>query len=206
MHSSKSPRKKVDKKKLEGISKELLETLGCDLEDENLIDSPRRIAQAWIDLTKGMDQVGQDKLETTFKKACRKAGECRDMITLSGRFHSLCAHHLLPFRGFYVLSYIPKELIIGASKPQRIVDFHADRLQSQEHLAHDVLETFCKIVVPVGAAVWFGGMHDCMGLRGVTAHDAFMENQHFQGSFNNDHHLQQLFSDIVSRKNMITRV
>lgn len=193
-----SARPPVKREKLQKIASQMLKELGCDLNDPNLRDSPRRIADSWIELTAGMDANGIQKIRTTFPKACTLAGACHNLISLKGPFTSLCAHHFLAFRGWYVLSYIPEDRIIGASKVQRIFDLFGRKPQSQEMLAHEVAHIFTDIVQPRGVAVWCGGVHDCMVLRGVETRGTWMENRHLQGEFNADSRLQTEFSALVA--------
>lgn len=193
-------RSQVDMSRLQDITKDMLLTLGCNLEDENLADSPRRIAESLVELTTGLDEKELDKMRTIFKKSCSKAGKgCDNMIVLGGSFHSLCAHHFLPFRGRFMFAYIPNKHIIGASKVQRIMDFHAAKPQGQESLAHDVLDTFDDIVNPKGSAMWCAGTHDCMTLRGVQACGSWMENRHFRGEFLECDSLRSQFALLISR-------
>lgn len=195
---SSSIRTKVNRSKLQAIARNMLEQLGCNLSDPNLKDSPRRIAESWIELTAGMNQKNIEKIRTTFPKACVLAGDCHNLITLKGPFASLCAHHFLAFRGWYVLSYIPENRIIGASKVQRMFDLFGKKPQNQEFLAHEVVCTFTDIVKPRGVAVWCGGIHDCMVLRGVETRGTWMENRHLQGEFLADQRLQAEFSSIIA--------
>ncbi|MBI2097738.1 MAG: GTP cyclohydrolase I [Candidatus Vogelbacteria bacterium] len=193
-------RTRVNLGKLEKLTKELLQNLGCDLADENLKESPRRLAATWLELTAGLDRQGLEKMKTVFRKACTKTEDsCDNLIILGGRFHSLCAHHFLPFRGQYLLAYIPDKHNIGASKIQRIVNFHAAKPQVQEALAHQVVDTLTEIVKPRGVAIWCGGVHDCMTLRGVKAHNAWMENRHFQGEFLTNESLRNEFVMLAAR-------
>ena len=191
----------VNKKKLEELAREVLKTLGCDpAESEHLRDTPRRMAETWVELTAGLDHTNFRKLETTFRKACtREDGECRNIVMLEGDFQSLCAHHFLAFRGRYIFAYVPDKLNIGASKVQRMFNLFGSRPQGQEKLAHDVAGMFTRIVKPLGVAVWCGGVHDCMGLRGVKASDAWMENVHLQGVFLTSLERRAEFMSLASR-------
>jgi GTP cyclohydrolase I len=74
------------------------------------------------------------------------------------------------------------------------------RLQSQEHLAHDVADTIEKILEPGGIAVWMGGVHLCMVMRGVEQEESFMETNVLRGAFLNDERTRQEFMSIVNRR------
>src|SRR5437660_919779 len=113
---------------------------------------------------------------------------------------SLCAHHILPFFGRFIVGYIPERTIIGASKIPRIVEVHMRRLQTQEHLAHDVAETIARILEPRGIGVWMGGVHMCMVMRGVEQESSFMETNVLRGEFLNDERTRQEFMSIVNRR------
>ena len=104
-------------------------------------------------------------------------------MVIGGTYKTLCAHHILPFFGRFIIGYIPEKMIIGASKIPRIVEVHMRRLQSQEHLAHDVADTIEKILEPRGIAVWMGGIHMCMVMRGVEQESSFMETNVLRGEF-----------------------
>jgi len=189
-------RKPVNMRKLEAVVRDMLQQLGCNLDDENLRETPKRVAKMYVDLTAGMDLRDFEKMKTIFKKACTLAGECHNMITLGGPFHSLCAHHLLPFKGVYVLSYTPNKHIVGASKVQRLVDFHSARPQGQEFLAHDIAATFTEVVHPSGVAIWLAGKHGCMELRGIEKEGTWLENR---GEFEQDPVLRAEFSAVIQR-------
>ena len=79
-----------------------------------------------------------------------------------------------------------------------MIDVFGARPQGQEFLAHDVANLFTEVVNPKGLAIWCGGSHDCMELRGVKSHDAFMQNRHFQGLFTSNSSLKAEFTRIVT--------
>ncbi|HEV2722176.1 MAG TPA: GTP cyclohydrolase I, partial [Thermoanaerobaculia bacterium] len=152
-----SPRPTVDRAKLEHHLREALRLLHVDMENENLRDTPRRWAESMVTLTSGYDFRDVKKLMTLFRKACSAADEnCQNLVVVGGTYKTLCAHHILPFFGQFIVGYIPEKTIIGASKIPRVVEVHMRRLQSQEHLAHDIADTIEKILEPRGIAVWMG--------------------------------------------------
>jgi GTP cyclohydrolase IA len=196
-----SPRPTVDREKLQFHLADVLRLLHVDLENENLRDTPRRWADSLITLTSGYDFTDIKKLTTLFRKACSAADEnCKNLVVIGGTYKTLCAHHILPFFGRFIVGYIPEKMIIGASKIPRIVEVHMRRLQSQEHLAHDIADTVQSILEPRGVAVWMGGTHLCMVMRGVEQESSFMETNVLRGEFLEDERTRQEFMSIVNRR------
>ena len=195
------PRPSIDREQLQHHLREALRLLHVDLEDENVLDTPRRWAESLITMTSGYDFTDVRKLTTLFRKACARADEnCQNLVVIGGTYKTLCAHHILPFFGQFIVGYIPEQWIIGASKIPRIVEVHMRRLQSQEHLAHNVAETIEKILEPRGIAVWMGGVHLCMVMRGVEQESSFMETNVLRGEFLHDERTRHEFMSIVNRR------
>ena len=196
-----SPRPSVDRVKLAEHLAEVLRLLHVNVEDENVRDTPRRWAESLVSMTSGYDFTDVKKLTTLFRKACSKADErCNNLVVIGGTYKTLCAHHILPFFGRFIVGYIPEKTIIGASKIPRVVEVHMRRLQSQEHLAHDIADTIEKILEPRGIAVWMGGIHLCMVMRGVEQESSFMETNVLRGEFLDDERTRQEFMSIVNRR------
>ena len=195
------PRPTVNREKLQHHLREVLRLLHVDLDDENVLDTPRRWAESLVTLTSGYDYTDVKKLTTLFRKACSAADEhCQNMVFIGGTYKTLCSHHILPFFGQFIIGYIPEATIIGASKIPRIVEVHMRRLQSQEHLAHDVADTIEKILEPRGLAVWMGGVHLCMVMCGVEQESSFMETNVLRRAFLNDERTRDEFMSIVNRR------
>ncbi len=196
-----SPRPTVDRDKLEEHLREALRLLHVDLENENLRDTPRRWAESLVTMTSGYDFTDVKRLTTLFRKACSAADEnCQNPVVIGGTYKTLCAHHILPFFGQFIVGYIPEKWIIGASKIPRVVEVHMRRLQSQEHLAHNIADTIQRILEPRGLAVWMGGLHLCMVMRGVEQESSFMETNVLRGEFLEDERTRQEFMSIVNRR------
>ena len=196
-----TPRPTVNREKLEQHLREALRLLHVDLDDENLRDTPRRWAESLVTMTSGYDFTDVKRLSTLFRKACTTADEnCQNLVVIGGTYKTLCAHHILPFFGHFIVGYIPERTIIGASKIPRIVEVHMRRLQSQENLAHDVADMIERILEPRGLAVWMGGMHMCMVMRGVEQESSFMETNVLRGNFLSDERTRQEFMSIVNRR------
>ncbi len=195
------PRPSVDVAALERHLEEVLRILHVDLEDENLRETPRRWASSLVTMTSGYDFTDTATLTTLFRQACQLTDDsCQNLVVIGGTYKTLCAHHILPFFGHFIVGYIPETMIIGASKIPRIVEVHMRKLQSQEHLAHQVADTIENILEPKGLAVWMGGTHLCMVMRGVEQESSFMETNVLRGSFLSDKRTRQEFMSIVNRR------
>ena len=196
-----SPRPSVDAESLEKHLREVLRLLHVNLEDESVVDTPRRWASSLIAMTSGYDYTDTKKLTTLFRAGCTVADDkCQNLVVIGGTYKTLCAHHILPFFGHFIVGYIPESMIIGASKIPRIVEVHMRKLQSQEHLAHDVADTIERILEPKGLAVWMGGTHLCMVMRGVEQESSFMETNVLRGTFLKDERTRHEFMSIVNRR------
>jgi GTP cyclohydrolase IA len=196
-----NPRPTVDMEKLQHHLREALRLLHVDLNDENVRDTPRRWAASLVSMTSGYDFTDVAKLTTLFERDCIVTDEGQqNLVVLGGTYKTLCAHHILPFFGQFIIGYIPDAKIIGASKIPRIVEVHMRKLQSQEYLAHDVADTIEKILQPRGLAVWMGGTHLCMVMRGVEQESSFMETNVLRGDFLKDERTRHEFMSIVNRR------
>ena len=109
-----SPRPNVDREQLKHHLREVLRLLHVDLDDENLRDTPRRWSESLVTLTSGYDFTDVKKLTTLFRKACSAADEnCQNLVVIGGTYKTLCAHHILPFFGQFIVGYIPERMIVG---------------------------------------------------------------------------------------------
>src|SRR5436305_6734964 len=196
-----NPRPTVDRERLQHHLREVLTLLHVNMENENIVDTPRRWAESLVTMTSGYDFTDVKKLTTLFRKACSAADEnCQNLVVVGGTYKTLCAHHILPFFGQFIVGYIPEKMIIGASKIPRVVEVHMRRLQSQEHLAHDIADTIERILEPRGIDVWMGGLHLCMVMRGVEQEWSFMETDVLRGEFLEGERTRQEFMSIVNRR------
>ena len=151
----------VDLPAAERAVADLLAALGQDLDDEHLRDTPRRVAATFDELlsprpfnvTTFPNDEGYDEL----------------VIARDIPFHSLCQHHLLPFKGVAHVAYLPGGRIVGLSKLARVVELFARRLQVQERLTKQIADWLVHHLHPKGVGVVVEAEHLCMTLRGVQA-------------------------------------
>jgi GTP cyclohydrolase IA len=145
----------------EEAAADLLTALGLDLTDESLVDTPRRMAQALLEMT-----TVPDFELTTFPN-----DEDYDELVLVQDIpvQSLCEHHMLPFVGVAHVGYLPDCRILGLSKFARMVAFHARRPQTQERLTKRIADHLQEQLRPHGVGVVIEAEHTCMSLRGARA-------------------------------------
>lgn len=149
----------IDRVAVADAATTLLSALGLDLEDENLAETPRRMADALIEMTSGPEFD-----LTTFANH----EEYDELVVVSDiPIQSLCEHHILPFVGVAHIGYLPGERILGLSKFARMVEFHARRPQTQERLTKAIADHLQQVLAPRGVGVVIEAEHTCMSLRGA---------------------------------------
>jgi GTP cyclohydrolase I len=144
----------------------LLDALGVD-EGEHTADTPARVAKSLKDQLWGYQENPEDYLQTTFP-APRDPG----LIVQAGiDVQSTCAHHLLPILGRATVAYRPHtgQRIVGLSKLTRLVYAYAARLQVQERIGQQVVDSLMHMLSPSGATCLITAEHSCMKLRGVKS-------------------------------------
>jgi GTP cyclohydrolase IA len=82
-------------------------------------------------------------------------------------FHSLCAHHLLPFFGTVAVAYRPRDALLGLGSIPKLVAHVSRRTQLQERLAEQVADALVRWIDPVSVAVGIRARHLCVEMRGA---------------------------------------
>ncbi len=167
------------KEKVTSLLSELLTTLGLDLNNPSLKDTPNRIAKMYLD--EFFSSVDKDiPLFTSFPN------EGYDEIIMLDNinFISICSHHFLPFTGHAWMLYIPDKSLVGASKPARGIDFFSRKPQLQEHLCVEAMNNFVKEIAPKGAMLVMRATHGCMTCRSrCSASTSGMTTSAIYGAF-----------------------
>ncbi|MBF0594515.1 MAG: GTP cyclohydrolase I FolE [Candidatus Omnitrophica bacterium] len=164
---------------MEKIYRELLKSIGEDLDRDGLKDTPKRAARAFEHLTIGYSQHVDDVVNG----AIFDSDNDEMIIVKDIELYSLCEHHLLPFFGKCHVGYIPQGKVIGLSKVARIVDVFAKRLQIQENLTKQVADSIMKCTGAKGVGVVIEAKHLCMMMRGVEKQNSVMKTSCMLGVF-----------------------
>ncbi len=166
----------------EGLIKTYSDTLGLLGEDptrEGLQKTPERVAKAMQFLTQGYQQNANEILNSA-----KFHEEVSEMIIVKDiELYSMCEHHMLPFYGKAHVAYIPNGWITGLSKIARVVDVYSRRLQVQERLTHQILNSIKETLNPIGVAVVIEASHLCMMMRGVQKQNSVTTTSAFWGEF-----------------------
>ena len=159
----------------------IIDTIGENPKRQGLLDTPKRAAKAMQFLTQGYTQDA----EAVLKSALFDEDYSEMVIVKDIELYSLCEHHMLPFFGKAHIAYIPDGKIVGLSKLPRVVDIFARRLQVQERLTDQIVNTINKVLKPQGVAVVIEVSHMCMMMRGVQKQNSVTTTSAFRGAFKN---------------------
>jgi GTP cyclohydrolase I len=173
--------------------RQLLESVGEDVDREGLRRTPDRAARAFEFLTQGYRQ----DLEEIINDAVFASTASEIILVKDIELYSLCEHHLLPFIGRAHVAYIPNGKVIGLSKVARIVDVFARRLQIQENLTTQIAESLMNCLEPSGVAVVVEAKHLCMMMRGVEKQNSIMKTSCLLGTFKDDARTRSEFLSLL---------
>jgi len=177
----------VDGTKLEAAVRGFLAGLQLDsrlhrFAGDELERTPERVARAWVE-----DLLSGYAIDPGPELTWSAVPEGSGLVLVRGiHFASVCVHHLLPFSGQAHVAYLPGRRLAGLSKIGRVVDAHARRLQTQEHLTSSIVNTLRDVLEPRAALAVLEAGHTCMSLRGVRKEQARMTTMVAVGQWESD--------------------
>jgi GTP cyclohydrolase I len=182
----------LDRDAVERASHDLLVALGADLESDGLRDTPRRMADTYVELL--------TPRQFNLKTFPNDEGYDQLIIVRDIPFQSLCMHHVLPFHGVAHIAYLPAEQILGLSKLARVVDLFARDLQLQERLTTQVAGWLQQQLQPKGVGVVMEAEHLCMSLRGVQKPGAKTVTSALHGLIRDDPRTREEFLSLTGAR------
>jgi GTP cyclohydrolase IA len=193
---ARAPVKRPSRDEAEAAVRTLIAWAGDDPAREGLLDTPKRVVNAYKEFFEGYADDAVAALDRTFEDV---AGY-DDLVMLRDiDVNSFCEHHMLPFIGKAHVAYLPGETVVGISKLARVVDIFAKRLQTQETMTSQIVQAIDEALAPRGVAVMIEAVHQCMSLRGVHKPNVATITNQFTGSFKTDVVLQQRFMSLIHR-------
>ena len=184
-----SPRRPSREEALKAV-RTLLAWAGDDPDRPGLIDTPKRVVDAYGEWFDGYDADVEKELSRTFEDV----QGYDDMVLLRDiEVESHCEHHMAPFLGKAYVAYIPNEKVVGISKLARVVEIFSRRLQTQETLTQLIAEAIESHLQPHGVAILIDAEHQCMTTRGVNHRHVSTVTNRFTGAFKDDPALVERF-------------
>src|SRR5271168_1508108 len=174
---------KVSREDAEDAVRTLLSWAGEDPEREGLLETPKRVVNAYRDWFSGYDIDPAAYLRRTFEEV----GGYDEMVVLRDiSFESHCEHHMAPIIGRVHIGYLPTDKVVGISKLARVVDGYARRFQVQEKLTAQIANCITDVLKPRGVGVVVDAVHQCMTTRGVHKRGVSLITSRMTGVFRAD--------------------
>lgn len=168
----------------------LIAWTGDNPDREGLLDTPKRVVDAYGDWFQGYDADVAKELSRTFEEV----EGYDDMVILRDiEVESHCEHHMAPFLGKAYVAYLPTAKVVGISKLARVVEIFSKRLQTQETLTQEIANAIESHLQPAGVAILIDAEHQCMTTRGVHHRHVSTITTRFTGAFKTDPSLMDRF-------------
>ncbi len=174
---------KPSREQAEAAVRTLLSWAGEDPRREGLLDTPKRVVDAYSDWFSGYGDDPQEYLARTFEEV---AGYDEMIVLRDIEFESHCEHHMAPIIGKAHVGYLPDGKVVGISKIARVVEAYARRFQVQEKLTAQIAHCIQTVLQPRGVGIVIEGAHECMTTRGVHKRGVSMITSKMVGSFRED--------------------
>ncbi|MGQ8366136.1 GTP cyclohydrolase I FolE [Glaciecola sp. 1036] len=178
------------REKIQASMLDIMQTLGLDLNDDSLKDTPMRIAKMYVDeIFGGLDYANFPKITQIENKMQIDEPVQVSDISLT----STCEHHFVTIDGVASVAYIPKDTVIGLSKINRLVAFFAQRPQVQERLTQQVMVALQALTGTQDVAVSINATHYCVKARGIRDTNSYTKTSSLGGAFKTDKELRRQF-------------
>ncbi|MDC0635898.1 GTP cyclohydrolase I FolE, partial [Gammaproteobacteria bacterium] len=173
-----SRKEKIEK--IEGHFDQIVSTLGLDLKDDSLIDTPKRVAKMYVnEIFWGLDYDAFPKATVVENKM-----QYNEMVVEKGvSVQSYCEHHFVNIDGLATVAYVPNKKVLGLSKMNRIVEYFSRRPQIQERLTEQIYHALSFILETENVAVMIDAKHFCVKSRGVEDTQCSTVTSRLGGSF-----------------------
>lgn len=173
----------------------VLKGLKLNLKDENYKDTPKRMAETYIDLCSGLYSFSQENIEQEFEKVFPTKYKWI-IIQKPIKAYSLCSHHLLPVFYTVFFGYIPTDKTLGFSKSIKLVEHLAAKPVSQEDFTQDIVDYFYQSLEPKWCIIYVKWVHLCMKIRGSKS-DSWNITIAYKWDFEKYEHLRSEFLRLI---------
>jgi len=179
---------------IEPLFAKIMETLGLDLTDDSLIETPKRVAKMYVnEIFWGLDYEAFPKCTTVDNKM-----HYNEMVVERNvNVQSNCEHHFVVIDGLATVAYVPNHRVLGLSKINRIVEYFSKRPQIQERLTEQIFHTLQFILDTEDVAVLIDAQHYCVKSRGVEDTGSSTVTVRLGGGFKNHPEVRNEFYQIA---------
>jgi GTP cyclohydrolase I len=142
----------------------LLRASGLDPDgDRDFIATPDRVATLWQ--TEFLAGYQMDPAVILGDPVVGEADP--DVVMVGGlRFHAMCPHHLVPYRGVAHVAYLPHGKLVGFGRLSDLVDCFTKRLTLQERATHQIADALWRGLGAHGAGCVIEAEQMCLALPG----------------------------------------
>ncbi len=186
--------KKPTRKAAEDAVRTLLLWAGEDPNREGLVDTPKRVATAYLDWFSGYQEDPVRYLRRTFEEV---EGYDELIVLRDITFESHCEHHMAPIIGHAHVGYLPQNKVVGISKLARVVEAFARRFQVQEKMTAQIAHCIEDVLAPRGVGVVIEASHQCMTTRGIHKSSVTMVTSQMLGAFRKDARTRSEFLQMI---------
>lgn len=184
-------------KMIEGLFAEIMQTLGLNLNDDSLCNTPKRVAKMFVkEMFSGLNPDNKPYISLFENKYGYKNMLIEKDITL----YSNCEHHFVPIIGKAHVAYIPGKQVIGLSKINRLVQYYAKRPQVQERLTIQIADALKEILQHDDVAVVIEADHLCVASRGIKDTNSKTHTASYSGRFKEEAIKQEFLAHIYHKK------
>ena len=173
----------TDEEKIKAIAghfRGIMNTLGLDLQDDSLKNTPERVAKMFVkEIFSGLDPANKPSSTLFDNKYSYKQMLVEKNISL----YSTCEYHFVPIIGKAHVAYISKGKVIGLSKINRIVQYYSQRPQLQERLTIQIANELSKVLGTEDVAVMIDAVHLCVSSRGIKDMNSSTITAEYRGKF-----------------------
>lgn len=176
----------------------LIAWAGDDPTRDGLIDTPKRVVNAYEEFFRGYDECPLEALSRTFEEP---SGYDDVVLLRDIDMNSHCEHHMIPFIGKAHVAYYPADdRVVGISKLVRVVEIFSRRLQTQETMTAQIAYAIDEALDSRGTAVMIEAVHQCMSLRGVQKPNVATITTQYTGIYKDDPDLQSRFLQLTASR------
>ena len=164
---------------MEAALADYLEACGLDRGHPDLRETAARVARLWRE--EFLSGYALDPAQILGDPVIGEPDP--EVVILTGlRFHAMCPHHLLPYRGTAAVAYLPAGRLAGFGHIVRLIDCFTRRLTLQERATVQIAQALMDHLGAKGAACVLVAEQLCLALPGGRHPESEVTTSAFLGA------------------------